>query len=478
MIVPLVDFACILTFSSVRCAKVNGPGLPAPYTPASVKDPVSSTALPGIVPIGKACSAPPREKVVSPGKYRSGLPGKSKPQQNRPFKVFPEQTSPFRNVAFKTVTPRTKRKFAAGKANGVHEPTKTPIVNQSQPKPVTNGVPEVTEHARLPQSPIAETQSEESITSPTLSPPRRITGVGWEPGHPEITDNRKLPLPRVNPAHQDKSESTIAQVEAAKGTSQASPELKQHDGQSTSVPVEIANATTQADLEPNQDDRESVRRILDLEKDLAAKELQLSQANLEIAALKERRSRSDEPDHERTIISLREELQRVQHQLKSQTSPASVHTNPPSSFRKKDLFEGWRQWRPQTVFFDRKAKETEIKRRPSRKATFGKRLANVRRERDNVHHEVHRPAPGSHNKIAEPTTRADEGTRPSGGLENYGAGCPEAVLVPDDDDGEGDRQINFEELIGVPMNAIPTIYDKTLVYRDGTKVCLSSHSMR
>ncbi|KAI9711079.1 MAG: hypothetical protein M1812_007273 [Candelaria pacifica] len=412
----------------VLCAKAKGSSIPATGNPTPANGTLLSPELPNVAPLDETVSSTSFIKPLSSDNSKQTPQRGSKPQQSRPMKVFPEQTSPF-----KTVSPRTKRKFAAGRVNGAPGPSVKPILKKSHAKPAVNGHTGAELHAIVPQPPSDTKELESVIPSAIPLPSRRTTEVEERSRHPDGTDSQKQVTPIIRSPRENRKESPNAEVV-------------------------LAQAISQAVLEHQETGRASLARNQHLERELAAKELELEKLKVEIAALKEQTSKSDESEHKRTIAALKEQLQSLQHQSKREQFPPPSHTE-------KDIFKAWPQYRPEVVWFDRGAKIAEIKQRPSRKATFGKRLANIRKERDNVHHEIDRPAPGSHKNPKKP--RTIEETRPSGGLESYGAGSPEPGIPSNE---ESDAQPTFEERIGVPPNSIPTIYDKALAYRDGTKV--------
>ena len=143
-----------------------------------------------------------------------------------------------------------------------------------------------------------------------------------------------------------------------------------------------------------------------------------------------------------------------------------------------DLFDAAPELRAENVFFDAEAKKKEIEKRPSRKQTFGRRLANVRRERGQYpHREVYRHSPkpceiyrdADTCLIEEPT-----GTVPAKRRELQDLG-PGEVIEEDMRGGQGveKRPMSLEEMMGIPQNVIPCLVDGQLAYRDGTRVSLA-----
>ncbi|KAI9790433.1 MAG: hypothetical protein M1835_000962 [Candelina submexicana] len=417
------------------CAKGNESNLPAPCT-TTLNDRLLSPESFNMASLNQAPLSPTSKKAVSLDRSKQSPQSKARAQHSRPLKFFPEQSSPFRTAPL-----RTQRQFMTVKANGAPGLSSRPVINPQQPKLAINGHIGVETRVDLPPSPALTKQHEKTIPLAIPPPPERVSQDGKAPGHPEANDGQKQLTPHVGSPHETGKGSSIVHIEAAPAINEADIEQRQYAG-------------------------ESDQRIKDLERALTAKELEFERAKVEIAALKEQSSRNNKLEHDntinannRTITSLREELQKLQQQRGKET-PHSIYTE-------KDLLKAWPQYHPKNVWFNRSAKIAEIKKRPSRKATFGKRLANIRKERSNVHHEVDRTPPTSHS-IPEPSRhdRDVEETRPPGGLESYGAGSPEPTVISD---GESDKELTLEELIGVPPNAIPTIYDKALAYRDGTR---------
>ncbi|KAI9701575.1 MAG: hypothetical protein M1836_001631 [Candelina mexicana] len=419
------------------CAKVNESNLPTPCTTTQLNDRLLSPESSNMASLNQAPLSPPSKKAVSLDKSKQSLQSKAKAQQSRPLKVFPEQSSPFRTAPL-----RTQRQFLASKVNGAPALSSRPVANPQQPELAINGHIGVETRVDLPKFPALTKQHEKTIPLAIPSPPEKVSQVGKAPGHPETNDRQKQLTPHVGFSHEKGKGSSIVHTEAALATNEAVVEQRQYAG-------------------------ESDQRIKDLGRALAAKELEFERAKIEIAALKEQSSRNNKLEHDhtikandRTITGLGEELQKLQQQ-------PGIKDTPPSIYTEKDLLMAWPQYHPKNVWFNRSAKIAEIKSRPSRKATFGKRLANIRKDRSNVHHEVDRSPPTSHSIPKPPRYDRDvEETRPPGGLESYGAGSPEPTVISD---AESDKELSFEELIGVPPNAIPTIYDKALAYRDGTR---------
>ncbi|KZF25649.1 hypothetical protein L228DRAFT_266109 [Xylona heveae TC161] len=107
-------------------------------------------------------------------------------------------------------------------------------------------------------------------------------------------------------------------------------------------------------------------------------------------------------------------------------------------FREKDFLKAFPEFHQDNVWFDRAAKLAEIRARPSRKESFGKRLAFSRASRHgNLHHELQRQAPA-------PTQNESSSER----------------------DPSANRQKSFQEFFGIPEKVIPTTHEKGLAYRD------------
>jgi hypothetical protein len=126
-----------------------------------------------------------------------------------------------------------------------------------------------------------------------------------------------------------------------------------------------------------------------------------------------------------------------------------------------DLYEVAPYLLPENVFFDSEAKIREIEARPSRKATFGKLLANTRKgQGEYPHREIRRATPPPLNGFAlRPKTSEEEQD------------------VDGDVDMDGDKyvkeDITFEEFMDGPKNPIPVRIRDSLAYRDGSRVGLS-----
>ena len=150
------------------------------------------------------------------------------------------------------------------------------------------------------------------------------------------------------------------------------------------------------------------------------------------------------------------------------------------------------EWALQCIDVD--AKIAEIAQRPSRKATFGNVIANVRKERGiyphrsgNFHAEKPLPAPKRKQKVASKRAAPiDLSTYHSGDTteEEDDHNSDQSSLAsnendentppPDDDNAleeeDEDPLVKFDRMMGVPENAIPCLVDNQLAYKDGTRV--------
>lgn len=148
------------------------------------------------------------------------------------------------------------------------------------------------------------------------------------------------------------------------------------------------------------------------------------------------------------------------------------------------------EWALQYIDVDTKI--AEIAQRPSRKATFGNVIANVRKERGiyphrsgNFHAEKPPPEPKRKQKVARKRavhidlltyhsgdTTEEEDDRDSDQSSLASDENDENTPPPDDDNAseEEDPLVKFDRMMGVPENAIPCLVDNQLAYRGGTRV--------
>ncbi|KAL1629676.1 hypothetical protein SLS56_005329 [Neofusicoccum ribis] len=152
----------------------------------------------------------------------------------------------------------------------------------------------------------------------------------------------------------------------------------------------------------------------------------------------------------------------------------------------KDLFAAAPEYDPANALWDRDAKIAEIKARPSRKARFTQRLAFARLERSPhaLHNEVDRPLPKAYK--APPFNRPGSGYGNSnsrefrfGEVDSRDADMRDATetaahsqttngMIESSDPSKPEIFDTLEELLDLPTNLIPTLYDGRLAYRDGT----------
>lgn len=202
-----------------------------------------------------------------------------------------------------------------------------------------------------------------------------------------------------------------------------------------------------------------------------SKELDLSNANDEMARLREQLAAQPEGDNDKELTSLKNEVQAFKDQLVSFKKsavvvPHWVHTS---------LFDAAPALLAENVFFDAEAKKKEIEKRRSRKQTFGRRLAHIRRERgQHPHREVYRHSPKPCEIYRDATiclTEEPTGSIPAKRRELQDLG-PGEVLEEDTRGGKGEEKdpMGLEEMMGIPRNAIPCLVEGQLAYREGTRV--------
>jgi len=138
----------------------------------------------------------------------------------------------------------------------------------------------------------------------------------------------------------------------------------------------------------------------------------------------------------------------------------------------RDLFAVFPDYAIDNVFWDKQKKIEEIKKRPSRKATFGKRLAFARTHRLNPHVELDGPRkpvimprracsfyPAPENRTTSPSRPVVhgnlEGSQISENLETMGT---------------TQQFSGLEELLELPENPIPITYENQLAFREGILV--------
>ncbi|EKG21441.1 hypothetical protein MPH_01239 [Macrophomina phaseolina MS6] len=162
-----------------------------------------------------------------------------------------------------------------------------------------------------------------------------------------------------------------------------------------------------------------------------------------------------------------------------------------AEYRTKDLFAAVPELDPDNAAWDREAKIAEIKARPSRKARFTNNLTYARLERPShtFFKEVDRPLPKAYK--APPSSRPGSGysdhavtdltTRSNGrraSLSNPDMDMQDAPYTQSSTtNGTSSSQFDpnkpemfdtVEELLNLPSNLVPTLYEGRLAFRDGT----------
>ncbi|KAF2809666.1 uncharacterized protein BDZ99DRAFT_33807 [Mytilinidion resinicola] len=118
---------------------------------------------------------------------------------------------------------------------------------------------------------------------------------------------------------------------------------------------------------------------------------------------------------------------------------------------------------PEYVSWDaeeRARKIKEIQQRPSRKATFGKKLAFARTHRSNPHVEIEPPKKLLAKKPRSSSPEVVSDKQPSGELSDSSESQKD-----EQEDGNG-----LKKLLGLPPSFIPIVYENQLAFRDGTLV--------
>ncbi|KAF2491091.1 hypothetical protein BU16DRAFT_566006 [Lophium mytilinum] len=123
---------------------------------------------------------------------------------------------------------------------------------------------------------------------------------------------------------------------------------------------------------------------------------------------------------------------------------------------------------PEYVSWDaeeRARKIREIQQRPSRKATFGKKLAFARTHRSNPHVEIESTrrviVKASHSSMVEDRFDKQSDEELSDGDDQVNSSESEKA----EEDGNG-----LKKLLGLPKNFIPIVYENQLAFRDGTVI--------
>jgi len=253
-------------------------------------------------------------------------------------------------------------------------------------------------------------------------------------------------------------------------------ESKDQALQEANSKIKLLESHYQRAMEAQEKELQQARTHLGLLKDESAnaiqsKDLEIREAKDEVTTLKQQLEDRTQEDKVMELANMQNELRVLKKRLASSKQstkfePEFIHTN---------LFEAAPELLHENVFFDAEAKKEEIEKRPSRKQTFGKRLANVREKRGQYpHREVHRHSPKPHRSYGDAMayhidelTAADLPKRK--GLQDLGPGEePETNVLGEQVVEKGPQ--SFEELMSIPQNAIPCLVDNQLAYRDGTRV--------
>ena len=206
--------------------------------------------------------------------------------------------------------------------------------------------------------------------------------------------------------------------------------------------------------------------------DVQCKHFELQTANDEIATLR----RQIASHRENVDVTALRKLRSQVKALKERRVTLDYKTKPKLKFTHTDLFDAAPELLPEHVFFNAEAKKEEIGKRRSRKQTFGRKLPNIRSERGQYpHREVYRHSPKPCKVIGNLSIDQTEEVGVSIATQHRPLqGLGPGEMIEDslkDKDGENDPT-SFEELMGVPRNAIPCIVDHQLAYREGSRVGL------
>jgi vacuolar-type H+-ATPase subunit I/STV1 len=217
-------------------------------------------------------------------------------------------------------------------------------------------------------------------------------------------------------------------------------------------------------MEAQEKELQQARTHLGLLKDESAnaiqsKDLEIREAKDEVTTLKQQPEDRTQEDKVMELANMQNELRVLKSDLHLLNSQQSLSQNYPHH-----LFEAAPELLHENVFFDAEAKKEEIEKRPSRKQTFGKRLANVREKRK-YPREVHRHSPKPHRSYAEmpwliTLTSSRRQTFRNVRLQDLGPGEePETNVL-----GEqvGKRSTVFRGVDEYPANAIPCLVDNQL----------------
>lgn len=138
----------------------------------------------------------------------------------------------------------------------------------------------------------------------------------------------------------------------------------------------------------------------------------------------------------------------------------------------KDLLRAAPEYDPASHLWDREAKIAEIKARPTRKERFTNRLSYARPERNMhaIHDEVDRPLPKAAKRKAPLLTNGHK----NGIHSRNSRRDVDMQTIASDGDSSGLKKPklygSLEEMLGLPNNMIPTLYEGRLMFRDGTLV--------
>ena len=202
-------------------------------------------------------------------------------------------------------------------------------------------------------------------------------------------------------------------------------------------------------------------------------ELELQQARDEICQLKEQLEARNTLGQEQELATLREEVATLTKRLALAEKPDQewVKYLPTTT----NFYEAAPHLHADILSFDREAKIAEIEKRPSRKQTFGKRLANVRKERGLHPHYLPSKQPPKEPSL---TRTADIVMSSEGWTDHQVENRDSDVLSESSQESLSDNEKAmrvFDEMMGVPNNAIPCLVDNQLAWRDGTRVCSYDH---
>ncbi len=300
------------------------------------------------------------------------------------------------------------------------------------------------------------------------------------PQHSDISELKVETIPDSQLLHDVEEKLRIAHESAAKTKAEHEEAMKSKDH--ALVKVNVIIDTLQGRVQKALQDKETELQqsradleILRIENNTAlqARELELQKAKDDVARLTQQLVVRDDKAEDGELVQLKTEVTALKQQIvSSERKPEKVEPK----FNHTNLFTAAPELLPDVVFFDADAKKKEIEKRRTRKQTFGRRLANIRRERGQYpHREVYRhsqkPSQVFGNLTFFPAEESTE-TSPTKRRELQDLGPGETVDPGAND--EETRPLSFEDLMGVPINAIPCIVDSQLAYRDGTRVSFFS----